>query len=659
MNQNAIKTLEYDKIKEKIMGFAITEQGKEHIRKLTPAIDLYTIEGWMEETTEARAIIDKSSSIPLHSLTGIDRIIEKLSKVTVLLPEELSAISELLQSVRLIKRFMKTMDAVAPKVSNYALSFYELEDLCEEINHSIVNGRVDDNASNELSKIRKRMAVAEDRIKGKLESILKSAAFSSYIQDGYISTRNGRFVIPIKREAKKYVEGTVLDTSSSGNTLFIEPAGIRSLQDDLNLFKIEEEKEEYRILSTLTAVTESYRRELCINIETISHYDFLFAKAKYSRSIKGCCVELNNRNKISLIGAKHPLIGDSAVPLDFNIGEEYRALLITGPNTGGKTVVLKTVGLLTMMAQSGLHIPAQKGSTLAVYRDILADIGDGQSIEQSLSTFSSHIKNISSIMQCADKHSLVIIDELGAGTDPSEGMGLAIAVLENVFGKQATVLATTHYSEIKVFANHTPGFKNACMEFDINSLRPLYKLKIGTAGESNAFLIALRLGVDKNIIERAHEITYKEKKTYDYDTIVREMQKYAKASATIAPLVDKEVINQHQENKILEENTLKARTKAQKQQVVPSFKVGDCVHVSSMGRTGVVCEPENSKGDVGVMIMRKKFVINKKRLSLYIDSKEMYPDQYDFDIVFETKENRKKKNLMEKKYVKGLTIEVK
>ena len=271
----------------------------------------------------------------------------------------------------------------------------------------------------------------------------------------------------------------------------------------------------FRILCCLTSELEAYSREISINIETMALYDFLIAKGKYSRYIEGNMAEINTDNFIRIVEGRHPLLGKEAVPLNLTIGDDYRSLVITGPNTGGKTVVLKTVGLLTIMVQCGLHVPVKEGSSFAIFADILADIGDGQSIEQSLSTFSSHIKNIINILNCADKHSLVILDELGAGTDPGEGMGIAVAVLEELYSKGVVMLATTHYSEIKEFAAQTPGFKNGCMEFDINTLKPLYRLVVGKAGESNAFLIALRLGMKKELIEKAHRITYKEEKKYD------------------------------------------------------------------------------------------------------------------------------------------------
>jgi MutS2 family protein len=648
LNNKTIELLEYDKIKEILKGYAISDLGKEIVDKMEPYVDIKQIEKLMNETTEARAIVNISSSIPIHSLNGIKNVKQKLGKGSVLLPEELDTVAGLIKDTQKLKVFMKTKEDAAPTISKYAQSINDLDELKKEIERCILYGRVDDKASSKLSKIRKKISILEDRIKSKLDGVLRNEKYKSYVQDNLISQRNGRYVIPIKSQYGKNIEGDVHDKSSSGSTLFIEPAEVKKAQDELNICRIEEEKEVYIILSTLTNMVESFERELSINIETMVYYDFLFAKGKYSKAIEGRRVSLNTRNYINIKQGKHPLIGRSAVPLDFEIGEAYRSVVITGPNTGGKTVALKTVGLLTMMAQSGLHIPVDENSEIGVFVDVLADIGDGQSIEQSLSTFSSHITNIINILSCADKHTLVIIDEIGSGTDPGEGMGLAVSVLEEIFNKGATILATTHYSEIKDFAKNTPGFVNGSMEFDINTLKPLYKLNIGKAGESNAFLIALRLGMNNKIIERAHEVTYKEKRDYSkYEWEIKEEK--VKSQAVEAHELQIEKLKDAEKKNAIGE----------KQKAKPKFKLGDCVFVSFMNRTGIICDPENSKGEYGVMVMKKKLRINQKRLSLYISNDELYPEDYDFDIVFESKENRKNKHLLDRKHVEGIEVVIK
>ncbi len=649
MNKKAMELLEYDKIKETLKGYALSDQGKEAVERLEPYVDIHAIKKYMQETDEARAIVNISSSIPIHSLTGIGNVQQKLKKGMVLSPEDLDMVAGLLRDTKKLKVFMKGKESAAPTISQYALSIYDLEELQQEIERCIAYGRVDDKASPQLAKLRKKIAILEERIKSKLDSVLKSDRFKSYIQDAVVSQRNGRYVIPVKSEYKKNLDGEVHDRSGSGSTVFVEPAEVKKTQDELNLCRIDEEKEVYIILSTLTNMVESYDRELSVNIETMAHYDFLFAKGKYSRTINGRSAGLNTRNYIRIQQGRHPLLGTNAVPLNFEIGEGYKAVVITGPNTGGKTVALKTVGLLTMMAQSGLHVPAAEDSEFAVFADILADIGDGQSIQQNLSTFSSHIKNIIDILDCADSHTLVIMDEIGSGTDPGEGMGLAVAILKEIYSKGSVILATTHYSEIKDFAKNQPGFINGSMSFDIQTLKPLYELSIGKAGESNAFLIALRLGMNRQLIEKAHEITYKEKKDYsDYHWDARGAAGTSKGA---------DVEHQTQLEKLKKAEQQNALGEKQKQK--PRFNIGDCVAISFMDRTGIVCETENAKGEYGVMVMKKKLKINKTRLSLHIAKDQLYPEDYDFDVIFETKQNRKNKRIMSKEHREGVEVVIK
>lgn len=644
MNSYVMEVLEYEKVKEDLKQYALSKQAQSKIEKLKPSVNLDIIQARMNETTEARRILEVNSSVPLTALDNIDEIGSNIEG-RVMTPEELSAIKGLLQYVKRLQKFMHSMQTIGPTVASYASSMFDLPDLYEEIDRCIANGRVDDRATPELSRLRKKIKLTDDKIKQKLNSILSSATYSVMIQEALVVTRNDRLVIPVKREYRKNMAGNVLDVSSSGSTVFIEPAAIAVFQEELNILKIQEENEVFRILSQLTEMVNANIREISINVETMVHYDFVFARAKYSKSMGGSAVQLNTRSIIRIKGGRHPLLGKEAVPLDFHIGEDYRALVITGPNTGGKTVTLKTVGLLTLMVQSGLHVPVQAGSEFAIFKDILADIGDGQSIEQSLSTFSSHVKNIVGIIKHSYSDSLVIMDEIGAGTEPGEGMGFAIAVLEEVFHKGATIIASTHISEIKQFAEKTPGFINGCMGFDIESLKPLYKLKIGQAGPSNALLIALRLGVERRIVERAHEITYREKKDYSAQEMVR----------TETVLEELRVISQPECELELQAGTQQRKKSPPAQE--SKFQKGDCVYISTMNRTGIVYEPENSRGEVVVLVMKKKYKINHKRLSLEVEAKDLYPEDYDLDIVFESKENRKKRKQFSKHHMEGVIIE--
>ena len=571
MNEKSKELLEYNKVKEILKGFSISEIGKKLIDELEPSLDINIINKNMDETTEARAITNMTSSIPLHSLSGIKNVKDKINKGMVLNEEDLSLLSGLLKDINKMKIFMEQKQDVAPTISLYSNSLFELSDLKEEIDRCIILGRVDDKASSKLSKIRKKIRILEDRIKAKLDNVLKNAKYRDCIQDSIVSVRNGRYVIPIKSEYKKSVEGNIHDKSSSGSTVFIEPIEVKKAQDELNICKVEEEKEVYIILSTLTNMVTTYERELNIDIETMGYYDFIFAKGKYSKSIGANSVNVNNNNYINIINGKHPLIGDNVVPLDFKVGDKYKGVVITGPNTGGKTVTLKTVGLLTMMVQSGLHVQADKESDFSIFIDILVDIGDGQSIEQNLSTFSAHIKNIIDILSVADNKTLVIMDEIGSGTDPGEGMGIAVSVLEEVYSRGSIILATTHYSEIKDFAKNHKGFINGSMEFDINTLKPIYKLNLGKPGESNAFLIALRLGMRKEIIERAHKVTYKEEKDYSnykWDDNIK--------------LCNNIVIQNHKQQVEKLKSVEKKASISKKQKKKSRFNIGDCVYVSFM-----------------------------------------------------------------------------
>lgn len=648
MNKNAVKMLEFDKIKEKLKEYALSEEGKELVDKLEPAINMDIIENWLKETTEAKSLLESNFRVPLHSLSGVSKIIERLNIDYTLTPDELTIILDFIKNSKRMKNFMKSKTFISPQICSYALSIYELEDIREEIEKCIRNGRVDDKASSQLSKTRKKISILEDRIKNKFNNILNSPAYSKYIQDKLIGFKEGRYVIPIKREYRRNINGKVVDTSSSGSTVFVEPAAVGKIQEELNFLRIEEKNEEYKILYYITNMIKGYNRELTINIEAMAHYDFVFTKAKYSKAIGGNPAKMNTEKYIEIKGAKHPLIGKTAVPLDVRIGKRYNSLVITGPNTGGKTVALKTIGLLTMMAQSGIHVPTEDIGELSIFNDILVDIGDGQSIEQNLSTFSSHISNIIGIVECSDENSLVILDELGAGTDPTEGMGLAISILEEIHKKGATIIATTHYSELKEFASKSQDFENGCMEFDLETLKPLYKLKVGKPGESNGFNIALRLGMNKKIIERAHEISYKEKR--NYDKIYNKLQ-------TID--VNKNNKIGHKNEKELQKSSIESNKKKQKKQKKKQiFSIGDRVYISSLDTYGIVYSLADNKGDVGVIVKKKKLKINHKRLTLHIQGEKLYPENYDLDIVFETKDDRKKKKLMNRKYVKGLSIEI-
>nr|WP_308302525.1 endonuclease MutS2 [Peribacillus deserti] len=544
---------------------------------------------------------------------------------------------EFLESCVKLKRFMKDKETFAPRVASYAQAIEEIPDLTAEIYRCIRNNRVDDHASKELTKIRRNITSQVDRLKDKIASIIKSTKYKTYLQDQILSERHGRYVVSVKKEYKGKIKGTVLDTSASGSTIFVEPEEIYYLQEELNFMKVQEESEIEKILSYLTGLVEARETELRLAAETMIVYDVIFAKAKHSRHISANEVLVNEHHIIDLKEARHPLLGENAVPLNLTLGYEHSVLVITGPNTGGKTVTLKTAGLLQLMVQSGFHIPAAPDSSIGIFQKILIDIGDGQSIEHNLSTFSSHIKNVIEILKEANNSSLVLMDELGSGTDPGEGMGLAVMILDQLGQKGCKVIATTHYSEIKEFADQQDGFINGSMDFDLETLKPTYRLIIGKGGESQAFTIALKLGMHPKLIERAHKITYKEEKRYTEHQADYPLRK-------------------DWEKQISINNYPKTKKKVPVEKGIPILSRGDNVVVSSTGEHGIIYEGPDALGNYVIQVKGEKRSENHKRLKLYIKAADLYPDDYDFSIIFDSKEDRRTSKILQKKHVEGLVI---
>ncbi|MED1797229.1 endonuclease MutS2 [Brevibacillus porteri] len=670
MNEKALQRLEYDKIKEKVMDYALSYVGKKHVEQMMPMDSVKVVRSRLDETAEAKNILQNGASVPIPALEGMEKILSLLGTGYVFGVNDFTNLYLFLTSCSQLIKYMATKAQLAPRVSSYAASMYDATKLKNEIEQCIRHGQVVDSASKDLLKVRKRIVVFEERLKRQLDSIMNK--YRSIMQENVISTRNGRYVIPIKKEHRKQVAGSVLDESASGQTVYMEPTEISTVQFELTALKAEEEREVTKVLMQLSAIAEEYTYELTVNVETVGMYDFLFAKAKYALAIGGANVELNEKGIIDVKEARHPLLGPKMVPLHMRIGREYKSLIITGPNTGGKTLTLKTIGLLTMMVQSGLLVPVQEGSRFAIFRNIAVDIGDGQSIEQALSTFSAHIHNVLEILQITDASTLVLIDEMATGTDPGEGVALSIAILEELHRRGATVIVNTHFNEIKNFASATAGFQNARMEFDEETLQPLYRLRIGEAGQSYAFLIALKLGIPSEMIQRSREITRNGFTTTTTTTTTERLEQYQdiEQEEYEAPhyvetrIIEKpeevevEVEEERREHLPQEISEKVADTPAKPERDKP-FAVGDCVFISYLGRTGIVFAAEDSKGIVGVMIQNQKYKINKKRLVLHIEGKELYPADYDMDIVFETKENRKKRKMMSRKHVEGLSIETK
>ena len=504
--KQAIQILEFHKIKQTVESLCASSLGLKRVALLMPSTDEKQVEYTLNQSDEALKIILALGEAPLGGVSDITEPIKRAKISALLSANELLSISRLLYAVSQLKAFSDRLTDIkveAPIFMSQVDSLVSLNRLQSAINDCIdETGSVLDSASPELRTIRRAIQATESRIKEKLNQVV--AERRNKLTDGIVTIRNERYVVPVRAEAKNTFGGTVHDQSSSGNTYFIEPKEVVDLDNKLQEYHVEERREIERILRALTEEVKKFVDELSVNVDVLSEIDFMFAKGKYARLIHGIRPKMNQKGIIRLVGARHPLIdARTVVANDIEIGDEYTTIVITGPNTGGKTVTLKTVGLLTLMAQSGLLIPAHASSQLAIFDHVFADIGDEQSIEQSLSTFSSHMTNIVRIMERLTVNSLILFDELGAGTDPKEGASLAISILDYVKVRGARTIATSHYPELKAYAYECDDVINASVEFDIETLSPTYRLLVGVPGRSNAFEISKRLGLKEAILEAA------------------------------------------------------------------------------------------------------------------------------------------------------------
>ena len=507
MNTKVLQTLEYYKILEQLADYAAAIETKKRISNLVPSTDIEEIQNWQQTTADALSRLYKSSQISFTGLHPIAASLKRLSIGGTLNTRELLEICSLLEVAKRAKSYDRSEKADEKKdsLSNYFEQIEPLTPLHEEIKRCILGEEeIADDASPTLAKIRKSIRGMNDRIHAQLSSYMNNTTTRGYLQDAVVTMRDGRYCLPVKADSKSQVPGMVHDQSQTGSTLFIEPMAVVNLNNELKELFIKEKDEINIILARLSEMTAGYEMGLKINYEVLSELDFIFAKAALAKSYNGVAPIFNEKGIIRIRKGRHPLLDPKkVVPIDVYLGETYKQLIVTGPNTGGKTVSLKTVGLLTLMGQSGLHIPANDRSELSIFEEVFADIGDEQSIEQSLSTFSSHMVNIVNILDKADSRSLCLFDELCAGTDPTEGAALAISILHKLHLYGAIVMATTHYSELKLYALTTDGIENASCEFDVETLSPTYRLLIGIPGKSNAFAISSKLGLDDTIIEDA------------------------------------------------------------------------------------------------------------------------------------------------------------
>lgn len=502
MNNKSLSTLEYNKIISRLVSFACSDGAKQILHKLEPMTDIDKINTALDYTNDALTRVYQKGSVDFSRIKDIRGSIARLKVGSSLNALELLNISMLLECAAHIKGYYEQRaDSIQPLIDR--LDPVTL--LNNAIKKCIISeDEISDDASANLRSIRRQKNIAADRIHTELNKILNSPSTRTYLQDYVITTRQGRFCLPVKAEYKSLMPGMVHDQSSTGSTVFIEPAAVVKLNNDIRELELKEQTEIEVILADLSAKAAEYTDSLLSDYEILTNLDCIFAKALLSRHFNCSRPVMNNKGIVNIKKGRHPLIEPhTVVPIDIYLGTDFNLLIITGPNTGGKTVSLKTVGLLTLMAQAGLNIPALEHSDIAVFDNIFADIGDEQSIEQSLSTFSSHMTNTVDILKKADSNSLILFDEIGAGTDPTEGAALAIAILDSLHRRNITTMATTHYSEIKMYALTTDGVENACCEFDVQSLRPTYRLLIGVPGKSNAFAISKKLGLSDNIINDA------------------------------------------------------------------------------------------------------------------------------------------------------------
>ncbi|AVP64818.1 mannonate oxidoreductase [Clostridium botulinum] len=606
MNIETLEKLRYYELKEMIKEYCVSGLGKRLIDKLEPSSNIKIVNQRLDETSEGRRLLDASYNIPLEGIFNVLPLIEKIEKGASLEPTDLTMMSNFLRGCRKVKLFIKDKEGYAPTLSAYGENICDLSYIEEEINRSIRGSAVDSNASKELKKIRRNIDICEGKIKEKLDKFLKNSANKEYIQEFFVSQRDGKHTIAIKVAYKNKVEGTIVETSSKGTTVFMEPNVISKHTSELTVLKAEESVEEYKILATLTEMLFERIKDLKMNVDVISEYDMIWAKAKYSKVINGIKPKLNDYGYIKIIKGKYPLIKDS-IPLDFEIGKDYRGLIITGPNAGGKTIVLKTIGLLTLAIQSGFHIEAKEGTEFSVFKKLFVDIGDNQSVENALSTFSSHVKNLAEIIRESTKSTLLLFDEIGSGTEPNEGSALAIAILEELYHKGSITVSTTHYGEIKNFSKEHPDFENAAMEFEKETLEPLYKLSIGKVGDSNALYISKKMGLYDSIIDRARK--YMDTKSYNYNLIER--------------------------SKIIRNKELQTK------EDLYEYSVGDKVILLENNESAIVYKEIDRLNNVTILYNKEFIEVNYKRIKLELKASDLYPEGYDLNQLFISFRERK------------------
>lgn len=607
MNNETINHLQFNRIIKEIQIRAIGDYSKERIAALTPQNNLATVNRWQKETQEARLIIDSGQYVPFMGLSQINQLIGQVKKGMILSPPELIEAADFLRSSRMIVKFFAKNQFQTPLLYRYAKELPQLEAVEESIYQKIHHQKVSADASKSLRKVRKQLQEIEKDIQAKLMKFIRQPANKELLQEALIIKKGEYYTVPIKASYKNRVAGTIVEQSNKGQTVFIEPAMISKLNERYGLLKAEEIAEEYQVLAELTGLFAEHETVIDFALESITALDIIFARAKYSRELQGITPEVNKSEVIEIKKGRHPFLPQGAVPLDFQLGKDYRGLIITGANAGGKTVVLKTVGLLTLMTMIGLQIPAQNGTKIAVLDDVFVDIGDQQNLENALSTFSGHMQNIAQILNKVKRNTLILLDELGSGTEPNEGAALAIAIMEALYEKGALVVATTHYGEIKRFAESHEDFVPAAMTFDRETLTPKYQLQVGKIGDSQALWIAKKMHISKELIRQAQK--YIEQK--DYQT----------AKQTFEPVEEKSRVRQERE--------------------IILYQKGDRIRLTETAAVGLIYRDEG-KENIEVLVDSQIIEVRRQRVQLLLSAQELYPSDYDVDSLFSDFQTRKK-----------------
>lgn len=607
--KNVLTETEFTKIRTLISQTAISDKGKAAILARRPATQINTVRSWLKETEEAMTILASGQHIPLMGLVQIGHLTQKITKGQILEPSELTEYSDFLRSFQLIQKLFQKNAYQVPTLFAYSQQLGDFSEITKEITGMVNGTRLNSDSSRQLRKARNQVQKIEGEIEAALQKYLRNGTTQKYLQERLILKKGDRYTLPVKAEFQNKINGTIIEESNKGTTVFVEPSNVARLNEKLILAQAEEVAEVYQLLAYLTGLLAAAQEKIGYSLETVVELDIIFARAKYSRSIDGVKMAVNDEEILHLSNVTHPLLGDKAVPLSVSLGTDARGLIITGPNAGGKTVVLKTLALTCLLTAFGVLVHHDGTSDIAIFNEILIDIGDQQDMENALSTFSGHMQNIAEILRHSKRNTLVLLDEIGSGTEPNEGAALGIAIMEQMYQNGALVVATTHYGEIKDFALAHEDFKTAAMAFDAQTLTPKYQLLMNEVGSSNAFWIAEKMQLQKDVIDRSRQLL----KQKDYAGKKRAFKKVSQVQTTRATL--------------------------------PQFQKGDRVFSSATNKTALFYEAE---GEEGIVYAEDKFFkVPLRRLRLEMAAEKLYPLDYDVESLFQDfHEEKFKKDLV-------------